>query len=161
ERIAVSDRNDRLSYRALNGRANLVAEALLARGVRPEDTVGVCLQRSADMLAALLGVLKAGAAYVPLDPDYPPERTRWMLEDGGVGATLRDPPTWGLVPEAGSILPDTTLGTAAGAAADRPNPVVAGLSPGNLAYLIYTSGSTGRPKAVEVCHANASALIEW
>nr|UHJ79953.1 non-ribosomal peptide synthetase [uncultured bacterium] len=161
DRVAVSDRAGRLTYRALNDRANVVADTLIARGVRPESTVGVCLQRSPDLLAAVLGILKAGAAYVPLDPEYPHERIRWMIEDSGVVATLVDSTTEARVAPVLALRIDTILAEDIARRQRSSHPVVADLSPRNLAYVIYTSGSTGRPKGVEICHENAAALIEW
>lgn len=134
------------SYAALNARANRLAHALRARGAGPDSIVGIALDRGPDMAAAWLGVLKSGAAWLPLDPAYPAERLAYMLTDSGAALVLT---------ASGIALPEGTprwnldLGWPGGSDA---NPV-AGTDPEDLAYLIYTSGSTGRPKGVEVPHA--------
>ena len=90
ERTAVIFAEQGLSYRELNVRANKIAHCLRGKGVGPEAPVGLCLERSLEMMVALLGMLKSGGAYVPLDPEYPPERLRWMLEDAGVKLLLTE-----------------------------------------------------------------------
>ncbi|MFL6234427.1 MAG: amino acid adenylation domain-containing protein, partial [Thermoanaerobaculia bacterium] len=138
--IALSVEGEPLTYRDLDARANRIARHLQASGVRPGDRVALRLERSAGMVAALLGVLKAGAAYVPVDPAYPEERIAFTLEDSG----------------AALVLTAEEL-----AAADRQSgerleiPVDADFP----AYVIYTSGSTGRPKGVAVTHANVDRLF--
>ncbi|MFK0112654.1 condensation domain-containing protein, partial [Streptomyces sp. NPDC091217] len=123
-----------LSYRQLNARANRFARALIARGVGPEQVVAVRLPRSAELVVAVLGVLKAGAAYLPVDPAYPESRIAFMLDDARPVVVVDDPV---MVSEV-SAWPDT-------------DPVVA-LDVRHPAYVIYTSGSTGRPKGVVVGH---------
>ncbi|HVB39028.1 MAG TPA: amino acid adenylation domain-containing protein, partial [Vicinamibacterales bacterium] len=158
---AIIDGEQRVSYRELNSRANRWAGELRRRGVSPEARVGVSLERSADMVAVLLAILKAGGVYVPLDPAYPAARLAGMCADAGpalivTSRTLRDRVrTTGvpalLVENLGAMLPS------AADVEDRPS----GASPDNVAYLIYTSGSTGRPKAAAIQHRNAVALADW
>ncbi|WP_086783175.1 non-ribosomal peptide synthetase, partial [Crossiella equi] len=139
--IAVRHRGESLTYGELNARANRLAHALHERGVRPGDLVGVCLERGADLVTALLGVLKAGAGYLPLDPAAPRDRLAYLVEDAAVDVVIGDR---GLaVHQPGQ--PDTNPAPAA-----RPD---------DLAYVIYTSGSTGRPKGVQVTHANVLRLL--
>ncbi|NBE79642.1 non-ribosomal peptide synthetase [Micromonospora rubida] len=146
---AVSCAGTRLTYGELDARARRVARALAARGVAPGDRVGVCLDRSVDLVAVLLGVLRAGAAYVPVDPAYPVDRIRYTVEDSGVT----------LLVGAGGV--DAADLTAAGPPADRPSPVEPHVGgPDDPAYVIYTSGSTGRPKGVRVPHRNVLALVD-
>jgi amino acid adenylation domain-containing protein/non-ribosomal peptide synthase protein (TIGR01720 family) len=156
---AVTFGTQQLTYAQLDTQANRLAHKLIEMGVGPEVRVGVAMQRSENLLVALLAVLKAGGAYVPLDPDYPAERVAYMLEDSralvllteqSVAATLTvtadtqvlllDAMTWAEYPE---NAPET------------------GVTPDNLAYVIYTSGSTGKPKGVAIAHRSVLALIDW
>jgi amino acid adenylation domain-containing protein len=156
ERTAVTCGDTALTYAELRDRANSLAARLAALGVAPESLVAVCLERSVDMVVSLLAVLKAGAAYLPLDPAYPAERLAFMLDDAApaaliargesrdrLGAVVARLPF--LTPEEGRESPALTARRAA--------------LPENLAYVIYTSGSTGRPKGVQVTHAQASRLF--
>ncbi|WP_155273917.1 non-ribosomal peptide synthetase, partial [Xanthomonas arboricola] len=148
-----------LSYGDLNARANQLAHDLLERGVLPDQRVAICVERGVDLAVGLLGILKAGAAYVPLDPDYPASRQAYMLQDSQPVA---------LVTQAGLVarLPPSTVplvvldwrATGTGLAAQPAHdPLLrrSGLGPRNLAYVIYTSGSTGQPKGVMVEHRSA------
>lgn len=153
DRIAVSFEDLRLTYRELDARANQLAHALLRRGVGSAFPVGICVERSAGMLIAMLGVLKAGAAYVPLDPTYPKDRLTYMLQDAQVAVAV----TQGrLMEELGEMslnkidIDDWT--PIAHESTARPR--VSHMSE-HLAYVIYTSGSTGRPKGVMVRHRSA------
>lgn len=145
DKIALRTRWGELSYAALEVRASAVAAQLAARGVKPGDVVGVRMERSVDMVVALLAVLKAGAAYTPLDPAYPAERLAFMLEDCRARFVIADK----AAPLAAGV---ETL-----AFADMITPApadwrAAEVGAGALAYLIYTSGSTGKPKGVMVPH---------
>lgn len=156
-----------LTYADLNTRANRLAHLLLHRGVGPGDVVALALPRSATTVVALLAVLKTGAAYLPVDPDYPADRIAYMLDDAApavvltvaaVADRLPTPPDGAapLVLDAPDTLAD--LGDRSGADptdADRNRP----LTPQDAAYVIYTSGSTGRPKGVVVPHAGAANLV--
>ncbi|HYU36097.1 MAG TPA: amino acid adenylation domain-containing protein [Thermoanaerobaculia bacterium] len=160
--IALRDANERLTYAELAGRAGALAHFLRKLGVRPggrETRVAVCLERSPDLIAALLGVLAAGAVYVPIDPAYPVERRTLMLEDSGA-AVLVTRGRRAAAHAASHGLRVLDLDTEQIAAAERL-PRDAGVTPGNLAYVIYTSGSTGRPKGVAIEHRSAAALVGW
>nr|QEO74531.1 condensation domain-containing protein [uncultured bacterium] len=149
--VAVIYEEEQLTYRELNARANQLAHHLRSLGVGAESLVGILLERSPEMVISLLAVLKAGAAYVPLDPQYPHQRLQWMVEDAHLSVLL------------------TTEGLRQAVAADAPGVIYldrdweriarhsderveAGVGPLNLAYVIYTSGSTGRPKGVCIEH---------
>jgi amino acid adenylation domain-containing protein len=137
----------RLTYRELNERANRLARYLAARVAGPESLVAVAMERSADLVVALLAVLKAGAAYLPVDPGYPAERIEYVLDDARPAVTLTSGDVAGLEREL-SLLPGSNL-------ADVP---LAGSHP---AYAIYTSGSTGRPKGVLVTQAGLVNRLAW
>ncbi|WP_179500168.1 non-ribosomal peptide synthetase [Streptomyces sp. WZ.A104] len=160
---AVVHRETTLSYRELDERAGRLARALADRGVGDGDFVGVSLPRSEKMIVAVLAVLKAGAAYVPLDPAYPSERLAFMLEDSAPALVISDSATAvGLPahPQAPVLrLDDPQLEAELGRAADGAFHVPE--SPSRTAYVIYTSGSTGRPKGVVVSHANVGNLAAW
>lgn len=149
--IAVCFENRKLTYADLNSKANQVAHYLIKVGVRHETLVGISLERSLEMLVALLGILKAGGCYVPLDPAYPKDRLAFMLEDsqlkllvtekqlievlpGHTGQTVLLDEQWSLIAKESEIDPAIDV---------RPN---------NLAYILYTSGSTGKPKGVQIEH---------
>ncbi|MFG2166223.1 amino acid adenylation domain-containing protein [Micromonospora chersina] len=154
EAEAVRHGDRALSYRQLDEAANRLARVLLRRGVTREDRVGVCLPRTPELVVALFAVLKAGAAYVPLDPAYPPARVAFMAADSGLRLVLTRADLAGR-------FPDTAV------AVDRLDPVedatdpAAPSAPEDLAYVIYTSGSTGRPKGVAIEHRSASVLMHW
>ncbi|GIJ29220.1 hypothetical protein Vqi01_43820 [Micromonospora qiuiae] len=144
EVVAVVCGDATLTYRELASRANQLARHLRAQGVGPEDRVAVVLPRSVDLLVALLAVWKAGAAYLPIDPEHPAERIAYLVADAAPRVTLDGPVDLGGYP-AGGLTP-----------AERPG-ATAGALP---AYVIYTSGSTGRPKGVVVSHDNLSSLLD-
>ncbi len=164
--IAVVHGDESLTYGQLDERANRLAHLLIARGAGPEKIVALALPRSTHMIVAILAVLKAGATYLPLDPDYPDERLAFMLGDATPVVVLATGATADRVPAlTASVLvldhPDTShlLERYPGAPpqdADRSTP----LSPHNPAYVIYTSGSTGNPKAVTVTHHNVVRLFQ-
>ncbi len=165
EAPAVSDDASCLSYRELHGRANRLARLLVSEGVGPEDLVAVSMPRGSTMLVAILAVLKAGAAYVPLDPSYPADRKEVILGDAApvLGLSLRESTVDGM-PGRWLVLDD-------GDVADRLEPLPANalhqrerrdaLAPDNVAYAIFTSGSTGRPKGVLVSHRNVASFVTW
>ncbi|MGD2115869.1 MAG: amino acid adenylation domain-containing protein, partial [Acidobacteriota bacterium] len=154
---------ERLTYRELARRARAVAGSL--GGLAPEARVGICAERTADLVAALLGTLAAGGVYVPLDPDYPRRRLEGMLADSGAVALLADGPhrelAGSLAAAVGASGPAPAVLSLEEAVAGTDAAPIPKLEPGRLAYLIYTSGSTGRPKGVAIEHRAASALIDW
>ncbi|HKH43208.1 MAG TPA: amino acid adenylation domain-containing protein, partial [Thermoanaerobaculia bacterium] len=167
--VALVHETGRLTYRQLARRAGGLARRLRELGVGPETRVAVCLERTPDLIAALLAVLAAGGAYVPIDPNYPAERQELMLDDSGAAVLItrkKVPPlprgsecVWerGLGGEGPRRLIDLdTLDLP-----DAPLPHDSGVTPNHLAYLIYTSGSTGRPKGVAIEHRSAVALAGW
>ena len=164
ERIALISEGQAVSYAGLNRRSNQLGNYLRRLGVGPEVVVGVCLRRSVEMVVALLGVLKAGGAYLPLDAESPLERTGYMLEDAGVGVTLTErkleerlPAFWGQI-----VLMDDdweSIGAESESLSERaPMTEIVGE---NLAYVIYTSGSSGRPKGVIINHGGLINYLKW
>jgi amino acid adenylation domain-containing protein len=159
EAVAVRWADRSLTYQELNQRANQLAHHLRQLGVGPNVLVGLCLERSFDLVVALLGILKAGGAYLPLDPTYPQERLAFMLEDAGAAVLLTQQ---ALVANLPGPVPTVCL--------DRDWPAIAQSSPNNppdltlpthLAYVIYTSGSTGKPKGVSLTHRLLVNLLAW
>lgn len=148
-----------LTYADLNARANQLAHALTARGVSRDVPVAILLERSPEMIVALLAVLKAGGAYVPLDPDYPAERLSFIIEDSGAGILLTREALRNRLPlSAEQILClDSANESISAHRNNNPDCSVAGE---HLAYIIYTSGSTGKPKGVAVTHRGLSNLIQ-
>ncbi|OKP02420.1 Amino acid adenylation [Xenorhabdus eapokensis] len=149
------------SFRELNCRANRLAHQLIAMGVRPDDRVALCVERSLEMMVGLLAILKAGGAYVPLDPAYPAERLAYMIDDAAPVALLTQS---ALVEVLDSNLPCLLLDTQSPPVFDKgtennPDAQTRGLTPHHLAYVIYTSGSTGQPKGVMVTHRNVINLL--
>ncbi|MDX5570039.1 amino acid adenylation domain-containing protein, partial [Streptomyces sp. ID05-04B] len=150
--VAVVFEGAEVSYAELDARANRLGQLLAGRGVGPESVVGVVMERGVDLVVALLAVAKAGAAYLPVDPDYPAERIAFVLSDAGVPLVVSQSAVAGVVPAEVPVLvvdEPSTVRNLAEAAEVRPSTAVA---PGNTAYVIYTSGSTGRPKGVMVPH---------
>src|SRR5262249_12965125 len=148
-----------LTCAALEARANQVAHALRAAGIGTDDRVGLCVDRSAELIVGVLGILKAGAAYVPLDPSYPAERLTYVQRNSGARIVLTvrrcvmavvsaDVPTWALDDAEWWAAQPTTA----------PDVAIDGAQ---LAYVIYTSGSTGRPKGVMVTHGGLANYVAW
>ena len=158
--IALSFEGQELTYRDLNGRANRVANYLRSLGAGPEARVGICIERSIEMIVGLLGTLKAGAAYVPLDPAYPKHRLAFMLEDAQARVLLTQERLLGVLGEHDTyqVCLDSDW-TTISKHSDQ-NPYSQTLER-NLSYLIYTSGSTGRPKAVAIEHHSAVIMVQW
>jgi amino acid adenylation domain-containing protein len=153
EAIAVIDDSGRLSYGELLDRARSVAASLGGRGVERGDLVGVLLERSAGSVVSQLGILAAGAAYLPLDPAHPPARIAAALSDGGVAVVLTDP-------SGSASLPAGVEALWVEEALAAPPVGVAESAADDLAYVVYTSGSTGEPKGVEVTHRNVVRLVD-
>ena len=158
---AVVFENDRLTYRELNARADDLAGALQQLGIGPDVPVGVCLERSLEMVVGLLGILKAGGCYVPLDPTYPKERLAFMLADAQPPVLLTQT---SLRDELKSKFPNLKL-FCVDDPADHASrithhePPTTHQTSANLAYIIYTSGSTGQPKGVMITHRNLANLF--
>ncbi|MBE7212086.1 MAG: amino acid adenylation domain-containing protein, partial [Gluconacetobacter diazotrophicus] len=149
-----------LTYRQLDARANQLAHHLRRHGVGLGTLVAVCVERSVEMVVSLLGVLKAGAAYVPLDPDYPAERLAFMLADAQVPVLLTQARLTGRLPShtAKTILVDADWPQIA---RESIEPLQAGVTPDHPVYVIYTSGSTGRPKGALNAHRGVCNRLLW
>ena len=157
--VALMEGERRLTYSELNRRANQVARVLRRHGVGPEVLVGVCLERSLELVIALVAVLKAGGAYVPLDPGYPPERLRFMLEDTSARVLLTDERSE-LPGLDGGERRVIRLGAGADSFAAEPTEnLPQGAKATNLAYVMYTSGSTGNPKGAAIPHRGVVRLV--
>jgi len=158
--VAVIFEGQQLTYQELNQRANQLAHHLRSLGVIPDAVVGLCVERSLEMAIGILGILKAGAAYLPLDPAYPQERIAYMLENARVPVVLTQANLLPPLLEYG--IPAICLDRGWKSIAQRPqdNPATVVL-PDHLAYVIYTSGSTGKPKGVAMSHRPLVNLIDW
>ena len=158
--LAVVFENQQLSYRELNARANQLAHHLRGLGLGPDARVGIAIDRCLEIAVAVLGALKAGAAYVPLDPAYPSERLAFMLEDAQCATLLTNERVRASLPDTGvKVLSlDSDWSRVAHDSSENPETRV---SAENLAYVIYTSGSTGWPKGVAMTHGALGNLISW
>jgi amino acid adenylation domain-containing protein len=161
--VAVRATDATLSYGELAARAERLARRLVRDGVEPGDLVGLCLERSASLVVGALAIVRAGAAYVAIDPNYPDDRVRWMLDDSGAVATVTDAANAARLGDAAKVVVVAGGGELPGVATDdeaaTPLPALPG--PADLAYVVYTSGSTGRPKGVLVEHAALANLVAW
>ena len=155
--VALIDAGGALTYAELNLRANRVAHRLMAQGVQPDDRVAICMERSAGMVVGILGILKAGAGYVPIDQGYPSERIAYLLEDSAPAAILTTAALHSAEWLTAAGAPILDIDTASSEGEDA-NPDLDSITPRNLAYVIYTSGSTGEPKGVQVEHRNILRL---
>ena len=146
-----------MTYRELDRRANRLARSLRAAGVRRGDLVAICVSRSLEMLVGMLGILKAGAAYVPLDPNYPADRLRFMVEDSGARVVLTQAgiPAW----LSGIEITIVHIAEVERSAGLADSPPAGGATSDDLAYVIYTSGSTGKPKGVLIPHRAVVNLV--
>ncbi|WP_333288377.1 amino acid adenylation domain-containing protein [Microcoleus sp. MON1_C5] len=158
--VAVIFEGQQLTYQELNQRANQLAHHLRSLGVVRDAVVGICVERSLEMAIGLLGILKAGAAYLPLDPAYPQERIAYMLENAGVPVVLTQASLLPPLLEYGIPAICLDRGWKSIAQRSQDNPTTAVL-PDHLAYVIYTSGSTGKPKGVAMSHRPLVNLIDW
>jgi len=155
--VALTYQAEELSYAELDRRSNRLAHYLRGLGVGPESIVGLCVERSLEMVIGLLGIMKAGGAYLPLDPQYPAERLAFMLDDSGASVLLFQERAGVKLPEYGGRC--VSLEDVARDLADQPEWAPhTRTSPDNLAYMIYTSGSTGRPKAALLQHRGLANL---
>ena len=153
DNIAVSSSERSFTYAQLNERANQLAHQLIEQGVKPGSIIGLCLTRSTEMFVGILGILKAGAAYLPLDPDYPHERLQFMIEDCKVSKIITVEAYQKLVSDFHTkpICIDSGWHEISGYSNKNPD---VSIEPGDLCYIIYTSGSTGMPKGVLIEHGN-------
>jgi amino acid adenylation domain-containing protein len=157
--LAVCDDGQTLTYRQLDGRANALAHRLRALGVQPGARVGLCHERSVVSVIGALAIMKAGGAYVGLDPTYPDARLEYMLRDAEVAALLTQPSITARLTSAGAPVIDLDSFVATTGDAEKPPEDLATID--DVAYVIYTSGSTGEPKGVEVSHRNLLSLMAW
>ncbi len=162
--VAVAEEDNCLSYSELNARANRLAHYLIKHeNLKADEFVGLCMDRSLDMIIGLMAILKAGAAYLPLDPSYPKERLLYMIQDSGLSLVItrkelseitQSKDTEQLFLDSDSLLTDLSIFSA-------DNPAIESNSSDHLAYAIYTSGSTGKPKGVMIEHRALSNLCQW
>lgn len=163
EAIAIEHQDQQLTYLELNARANRLARCLISEGVVPDQPVGICVERGVNMVVGLLATLKAGAAYLPLDPSYPRERLRDMVEDAAPPAILVQRSLAATLPESAArvlVLEEKLRETATGDT-DNLSATALGLHALNLVYIIFTSGSTGRPKGTAMTHRSMANLLQW
>ena len=154
--VALVFEEQTLTYEELNARANQLARHLRRLGVGADTPVALCVERSAEMVVAMLGVLKAGGAYVPLDPDYPPQRLEFMLRDCRAPVLLTHSSLVERLPDySGQVV---ALDRAGRSRHESTANLPAAATPENLAYIIYTSGSTGTPKGVAIRHQAMSIV---
>jgi amino acid adenylation domain-containing protein len=163
--VAVAYESERLSYRQLNDAANRLAHYLRERGVAPDARVAICAERGIEMVVGLLGIMKAGGAYLPLDPSYPQERLAHMLRDSEPVLILTTAGASGALAHCSVPTARVDLRTDAARwnhhSTDNLNPQTIGLAPHHLAYVIYTSGSTGLPKGVMLAHRGIVNRLHW
>jgi amino acid adenylation domain-containing protein len=163
DRVALSHGSSHVTYAMLEARSNQLARYLVNRDVGPDDVVGIHLTRSVDMIIALLGVMKAGAAYLPLDPSYPPERLAYMLDDANPKLILSHSEVLNELPSQNieSVALDRLLRKIRHNVAEPISNRELGLTSALVAYVIYTSGSTGKPKGIAMAHRSLVNLLEW
>ncbi|MDB4901294.1 MAG: amino acid adenylation enzyme/thioester reductase family protein [Mucilaginibacter sp.] len=159
ESTAVMFEGTKLSYGELNRHSNQLAHYLQSKGVKAETLVPICVERSPKMVIGILGILKAGGVYVPIDPEYPQHRISYMLEDTGAAIVLTSKAGKDKLSTSAAIIELDTDWQQIEKEKDS-NPQI-GITPDQLAYVIYTSGSTGKPKGVMIQHKNASSFIAW
>jgi amino acid adenylation domain-containing protein len=158
--IAAFSEGECVSYRALNLRANQLAHHLRRRGVRAESVVGICMEKSIDTLVGMLGIVKAGGAYLPLDPELPSQRLEFMLRDSSCACVLTESRLAANVPRTGAALicVDRDWSTIKRESAEK---LAKYATSGNLAYIIYTSGTTGKPKGTTITHRSLVNYCCW
>src|ERR1043166_936130 len=159
QRVALVAGEDELSYQELAGRANQWAHYLRSLGVEAETVVGICLPRGVEQGVAVLGVLKSGGAYLPLEAGYPAERLELMLREGGAGLVITNAKLAESLPASVRKLVGETV--AAEVSTQPVSDCAVAIAGENLAYVIYTSGSTGTPKGVAMTHWALTNLIRW
>ncbi|MBL4659210.1 MAG: amino acid adenylation domain-containing protein [Alcanivoracaceae bacterium] len=163
DHIAVAYEEQSLTYFELNAKANQLAHYLIEQGIKADDFIGLCFERSLDMMVALLAILKAGAAYLPLDPSYPKDRLDYMMNDSALSLVLTQQHL--IASTSGQQRRQLTLDDKAfnNVLNNYPssNPTIEDMSSDDLAYTIYTSGSTGKPKGVINTHSALNNLCQW
>ncbi|WP_057921655.1 non-ribosomal peptide synthetase [Lysobacter capsici] len=159
--VAVEFEGSQLTYGELNARANRLAHTLLAQGVRPDDRIGLCVERSLAMTIGLLGILKSGAAYVPLDPSLPAQRVRAMMVDCRPRLVLADAAGAQLLEQLSEAVLRLDEPESWSLVETDPDAQALGLKPDHLAYVIYTSGSTGTPKGAMNQHDGVCNRLHW
>ena len=160
DNTAIEFEKNRLTFAELNARANQLAHYLVAQGAGPDTLIGLSAHRSVELVVAMLGILKAGAAYVPLDPGYPQERLEYMLNDSGVSILLTQTDVSERLPDhsAQVVNLDTDWPLIEQSGSDNPHNSI---DPEQLAYMIYTSGSTGNPKGTLITHRGLTNYLDW
>jgi len=158
--VAVVFQGEQLTYQELNAKANQLAHYLRSQVVGLEVLVGICVERSFEMIVGILGVLKAGGAYIPIDPAYPSERIAYMLDDSGLSVLLTQKQLVASLPkhQAQVVCLDSDWEKIS---TESELPPITGVTPENLAYVIYTSGSTGKPKGVLIPYSGLLNLVFW
>ena len=152
DKTAITFNNRTLTYAQVNQTSSRIAKVLLGHGIQTGDIIGLAVDRSPEMIISLLAILKTGAAYVPLDPEYPKERIEFMLEDSGAKVLLTSQKYKGhYAGNTTEVLIEEALAQAEKHTVDEPQVKVTG---NDLAYVLYTSGSTGKPKGVQIKHHN-------
>ncbi|NEP42674.1 MAG: AMP-binding protein, partial [Okeania sp. SIO2H7] len=151
--IALICEGKKLTYKELNNKVNQLANYLQKQGIAPEVRVGICIERNLELVIGILGIIKAGGAYVCLDPAYPQDRISFVLEDTQIPLLLTKNNLKNHLPKTNIpiVCLDTDWEIISQESTDNPDKK---LTPDNLAYIIYTSGSTGKPKGVEITHSN-------
>ncbi|OXB13543.1 AMP-binding protein, partial [Flavobacterium tructae] len=158
--IAVVYGDEKLTYKELDQRSNQLGHYLREQGVKPDALVGICLERSLEMLIGILGILKSGGAYVPIDPEYPADRIAYMLKDAGIDLVVSSQTSCNVInrdEELSVLCLDKDWDLISGYPTAELSTV---LTASNLAYVIYTSGSTGTPKGVLITHKNVVRLFK-
>ncbi|MCZ8521358.1 MULTISPECIES: non-ribosomal peptide synthetase [Paenibacillus] len=159
--VALRCQEQLMTYEELHNRVQAAGRALIRKGARPGRVIAILMDRSIDLMVAILGILRSGAAYLPLDPEYPPERIQYMLEDSGAELLVVSPRLRGTVKFNGEITDVEALLASGQEAAEPWSPAEPGNNPRDLAYVIYTSGSTGKPKGTMIEHRGLVNYIWW
>lgn len=157
DEIAVVYNEEYLTYQQLNQKANQLAHYLQKKGIQPQQLIGICEERSLDLIVSVLATLKAGCAYVPLAPDYPPQRLAYTLEDAAVSLILTRDSFSSIFFESKATIVALDIDESLISQQGKNNPAIA-IVPDDLAYVIYTSGSTGKPKGVAIAHTNVVSI---
>lgn len=162
ESTAIVYEDRELTYEEVNRRANQLAHHLRKLGARPDVRISICLERTPEMIVAILAVLKAGAAYVPIDPAYPPERILYILEDARPKIMLTESRSWERLPQGPRHCSAVSLDSEWERIVreSQENPAIS-IDERNLVYVLYTSGSTGKPKGVAIEHRSTTSFLYW